>query len=91
MERVCAKCGAKFVLLPGKPGYANWCPACSPKYEKGLVGAKIYWEGKHTPVIEVISSLKKARQFNRQSYRRGHGPMACIAPRNSGFGNRDDD
>lgn len=25
----CSKCGEEFDLRPGKPGYANICPACT--------------------------------------------------------------
>lgn len=28
VEKICRHCGATFVLLPGKPGYADECPAC---------------------------------------------------------------
>lgn len=27
--KVCAICGEEFELRPGKPGFANRCPACS--------------------------------------------------------------
>lgn len=27
--KVCAICGEEFELKPGKPGFANRCPACS--------------------------------------------------------------
>ena len=27
--RTCAICGEEFELRPGKPGFANRCPACS--------------------------------------------------------------
>ena len=27
--KVCAVCGEEFELKPGKPGFANRCPACS--------------------------------------------------------------
>jgi hypothetical protein len=27
--KVCALCGEEFELKPGKPGFANRCPACS--------------------------------------------------------------
>lgn len=27
--KVCAACSAEFELKPGKPGFANRCPACS--------------------------------------------------------------
>jgi DNA-directed RNA polymerase subunit RPC12/RpoP len=28
--RICVACGERFELTPGKPGFANRCPACSP-------------------------------------------------------------
>jgi hypothetical protein len=31
--RVCAVCGEEFELKPGKPGFANRCPACSEPEE----------------------------------------------------------
>jgi hypothetical protein len=27
--KTCVKCGEEFELRPGKPGFANRCPACS--------------------------------------------------------------
>ena len=27
--KTCVVCGEEFELLPGKPGFANRCPACS--------------------------------------------------------------
>ena len=27
--KVCSLCGEEFELKPGKPGFANRCPACS--------------------------------------------------------------
>ncbi len=27
--KTCAVCGGEFELRPGKPGFANRCPACS--------------------------------------------------------------
>jgi hypothetical protein len=27
--RICVACGEEFELRPGKPGFANRCPACS--------------------------------------------------------------
>jgi len=31
--RTCAVCGEEFELKPGKPGFANRCPACSEPEE----------------------------------------------------------
>ena len=34
--KTCVVCGEEFELRPGKPGYANRCPACSePDAETG--------------------------------------------------------
>ena len=32
--RVCVVCHEEFELRPGKPGFANRCPACSEPEEK---------------------------------------------------------
>lgn len=31
--KICAVCGEEFELKPGKPGFANRCPACSEPEE----------------------------------------------------------
>jgi hypothetical protein len=31
--KTCAVCGDEFELKPGKPGFANRCPACSVEAE----------------------------------------------------------
>lgn len=36
--RVCAVCAEEFELRPGKPGFANRCPACSEPEEATVVG-----------------------------------------------------
>jgi hypothetical protein len=33
--RVCVVCSEEFELKPGKPGFANRCPACSEPEEVG--------------------------------------------------------
>lgn len=33
--KICAVCGEEFELRPGKPGFANRCPACSEPEEAG--------------------------------------------------------
>lgn len=33
--RTCAVCGEEFELKPGKPGFANRCPACSEPEDSG--------------------------------------------------------
>ena len=37
--RVCAVCGEEFELRPGKPGFANRCPACSEPEESDTQGS----------------------------------------------------
>ena len=34
--RTCAVCSEEFELKPGKPGFANRCPACSEPEESEL-------------------------------------------------------
>ncbi|MFY9905696.1 MAG: hypothetical protein WBX02_08345 [Terriglobales bacterium] len=38
--RVCVVCSEEFELKPGKPGFANRCPACSEPEEVGSNAAK---------------------------------------------------
>jgi hypothetical protein len=33
--KVCSICGEEFELRPGKPGFANHCPACSEQENAG--------------------------------------------------------
>ena len=33
--KVCVVCGEEFELKPGKPGFANRCPACSAEDAAG--------------------------------------------------------
>ena len=37
--KVCAVCGEEFELKPGKPGFANRCPACSEPEEADAAGS----------------------------------------------------
>jgi hypothetical protein len=38
--KVCVVCSEEFELRPGKPGFANRCPACSEPEEPGSASAK---------------------------------------------------
>lgn len=38
-KRVCVICSEEFELKPGKPGYANRCPACSEEGE--ITGSRL--------------------------------------------------
>ena len=37
--KTCAVCGEEFELRPGKPGFANRCPACSGPEETDAPGS----------------------------------------------------
>jgi hypothetical protein len=38
-KRICAICSEEFELKPGKPGFANRCPACSEEEDAAGKGA----------------------------------------------------
>jgi hypothetical protein len=83
--RTCKECGEQFELLPNKPGLATVCPQCSPSHDVPPLVAKVSWEGKHSPVIEITSNTEEARRFNRAQHRHGAAPLSAIAPRTGGF------
>jgi hypothetical protein len=37
-KRICSICSEEFELKPGKPGFANRCPACSEEDEANVKG-----------------------------------------------------
>jgi len=39
-KRICSICSEEFELKPGKPGFANRCPACSEEGGKDAKQAK---------------------------------------------------
>ncbi len=39
--KTCAVCGEEFELRPGKPGFANRCPACSEPGEEDAPGSSL--------------------------------------------------
>jgi hypothetical protein len=60
--KVCAVCAEEFELKPGKPGFANRCPACSepedvnPKAKPGMDA-------------DERKSLKEANEARRRAMR----------------------
>jgi hypothetical protein len=60
--KVCAVCSEEFELKPGKPGFANRCPACSepehadPKAKPGMDA-------------DERKSLKEANEARRRAMR----------------------
>lgn len=77
--RICIICGGHFRLQPDHKGFANRCLECNSNVsEPERFGAEVSWEGKHTPVIEVVSSLSAAQRFNRKGRRLGASILGSI-------------
>jgi len=74
-SRICQKCGADFVLRPGKPGLINQCPDCATDIAK--VGGNMIWSHKTAPELE-IKSMVEAKIFARATNRFGAGPLRAI-------------
>jgi hypothetical protein len=55
--KVCAVCGEEFELKPGKPGFANRCPACSEE------------ESATKPDADVLKADKAANAARREAMR----------------------
>ncbi len=77
-KRICAKCESEFVLLPGKPGLAIHCPACSVETTPQVMG-KVSWDGKHFQLLEITADRRAAEAFNRAQQRNGAGPLATFS------------
>lgn len=61
--KVCAICGEEFELKPGKPGFANRCPACSEEESAGPASSKKSMDA------DERKSLKEANEARRQAMR----------------------
>ena len=88
MRRVCVICGESFELMPDKPGLSTHCPRCSPSYEEPKFRAKVSWEGKQTPIVEVTTDVAGADAFNKAQKRFGCSPLRtmCVNPQPFGGG-----
>ena len=60
--KVCAVCGEEFELKPGKPGFANRCPACSEP-ESAEPAAK------QSMTADERKGQKEANEARRQAMR----------------------
>jgi hypothetical protein len=80
MKRTCKQCASEFTLMSNHVGYSHKCAHCNAATDVERVGAEIHWEGKHTPVIEVVP-LSRALKFNRKSKRLGASVLRSIVPR----------
>ena len=78
-KRTCAKCESEFVLLPGKPGLAIHCPACSVETTPRVMG-KVSWDGKHLQLLEITADREAAMAFNRAQQHSGGlvGPLSVF-------------
>jgi hypothetical protein len=56
--KVCAVCSEEFELKPGKPGFANRCPACSEEESDAKVKS-----------TDVLKSDKGANAARREAMR----------------------
>jgi hypothetical protein len=54
--KTCVVCGEEFELKPGKPGFANRCPACSEE-EAADTGSK-----RNTDVLATDREANEARR-----------------------------
>lgn len=61
--RTCAGCGEEFELKPGKPGFANRCPACSEPEEDSGPG------GKQSLTAEERKAEAEANEARRKAIR----------------------
>jgi hypothetical protein len=60
--KVCAVCGDEFELKPGKPGFADRCPACSEPEVSGT-------STKHSLDADERKTQKEANEARRQAMR----------------------
>jgi hypothetical protein len=66
---ICKECGGEFVLNPGKPGFANVCPACSEPPEllaRKAEAAVAMQEAKKTAAKANKKIRKKAEREKRE-------------------------
>ncbi len=61
--KVCAICAEEFELRPGKPGFANRCPACTSDSEAEQTGQK------RTMDADERRSLAEANEARRSAIR----------------------
>ena len=75
MKRTCKDCGQEYAPYHGKPGYINQCENCGARTaakQPPLRKAKVSWEGKHTPIIDLsCTNNREVDAFNRAQRRFG--------------------
>jgi hypothetical protein len=60
--KICVVCGEEFELRPGKPGFANRCPACSEPEASGPAT-------KPSMDADERQTMKEANEARRQAMR----------------------
>ncbi len=67
-EVICVVCANQFTLLPTKPGYANTCPACSPRASqgKGIVAQRPSTRKRKTLNEEIRDARVKSNAARRK-------------------------
>jgi hypothetical protein len=60
--KVCVVCSEEFELRPGKPGFANRCPACSEPEDAPPAP-------KQTPDADARKTQKEANEARREAMR----------------------
>ena len=75
----CVECDAQFERKPDHRGKANVCLSCGGD-DVPLLMAKVTWEDKQTPVVEIVSA-KEARRVAALQKRFGAGVLSSITER----------
>jgi hypothetical protein len=58
--KICAVCGEEFELKPGKPGFANHCPACSTPEATGPTARRRMDADERKTASEVSEARRQA-------------------------------
>lgn len=69
-KQTCRECEREFSPAPDKLGPIDVCPRCETE-DVPLTMAKVSWEGKHTPIIELTDDRLAAKYFNGAQKRLG--------------------
>lgn len=84
--RVCKYCDEEFVPGFRHPGLVNVCldSECQRKlradgvHEPQPITANVAWEGKHTPVIQLVYNTQESARFNGSQRRFGFSVMQSM-------------
>jgi|ERR1039458_4745580 hypothetical protein len=72
---LCKDCSQEYTPYHGKPGYINQCENCGARTaakQPPLRMAKVSWENKHTPIIDLTcTNNREVETFNNAQRRFG--------------------